>query len=161
MSFGWKIILQDATTLASHSGPEFGHTSSFHLYIDNKGIVIWVGKQIKYTYGYPYNTLEPDWDVIAQSAEHLHMFGSKLTIEHVKFHQENNYEYEHLDAPAQLNVSTKKLGTTYREDKDETLLDIPRLPINNAQLIHDSGIVTGHYFEKKRDIATEKDLAKH
>eukprot|EP00957_Ditylum_brightwellii_P109684 8366615-Ditylum_brightwellii.AAC.1 len=111
MSFGWVMSLLDSTTLATHSGPAFGHASSFkakgygllsvacflyHLqrytqltlacniciYIYNKGVVARTNNQIKYEYNFPYNTLEPDWDVIAQSAEYLQMPGSKLKIAH-------------------------------------------------------------------------------
>eukprot|EP00957_Ditylum_brightwellii_P137998 10520691-Ditylum_brightwellii.AAC.1 len=32
---------------------------------DNKGVVTRSINQIEYDYNYPYNTLEPDWDVIA------------------------------------------------------------------------------------------------
>eukprot|EP00957_Ditylum_brightwellii_P059780 4538338-Ditylum_brightwellii.AAC.1 len=38
---------------------------------------------------------------------------------------------------------------------------MPRLPINNTQLVYNSGIITGYYFKQIRDITTEKDLAKH
>eukprot|EP00957_Ditylum_brightwellii_P114357 8719603-Ditylum_brightwellii.AAC.1 len=131
------------------------------IHIDNKGIVTQVRNQIKYTYDYPYNTLEPDWDAIAQSADHLHMLGTKRTIEHVKSHQDANCDYDQLDLPAQLYVSADNLAISYREDTSEILLDILRLPINDAQLIHDSGIINGYYFKKIRDITTEKDLASH
>eukprot|EP00957_Ditylum_brightwellii_P109540 8354198-Ditylum_brightwellii.AAC.1 len=99
-------------TFATHQGPEFGHMSSFqaegygllsdtsflyHLqsstqftpacnictYIDNKGVVTRTNNQIEYDYDYPYNTLESDWEIIAQLAKYLQMLGSKLKIEHV------------------------------------------------------------------------------
>eukprot|EP00957_Ditylum_brightwellii_P108046 8243046-Ditylum_brightwellii.AAC.1 len=111
MSFGWAISLLDSTTLATHSGPAFGHASFFQaegygllsvvcflyhlqsytqlslahnicIYIDNKGVVTRTNNQIEYEYDYPYNTLEPDLDVIAQLAEYLQTLGSKLKIEH-------------------------------------------------------------------------------
>eukprot|EP00957_Ditylum_brightwellii_P111620 8513934-Ditylum_brightwellii.AAC.1 len=69
---------------------------------------------------YPYNTLKPDWEVIAQSAEYLQGLGMKLTIEHAKSHQDNKHNFKQLDLPAQLNVSANKLVTGYRENSSET-----------------------------------------
>eukprot|EP00957_Ditylum_brightwellii_P026042 1968962-Ditylum_brightwellii.AAC.1 len=97
MSFGWVISLLDSTILATYSGPAYGHASLFSaegysllsvtrflyqlqrytqltlayngsIYIDNKGVVTRATNQIEYEYNYPYNTLEPNWDAIAQSA---------------------------------------------------------------------------------------------
>eukprot|EP00957_Ditylum_brightwellii_P045043 3417103-Ditylum_brightwellii.AAC.1 len=190
MSFGWKISLLDATTLATHSGSAIGHASLFYtkgygllsvsrflhhlqkytnltpackikIYIDNKGIVTWVNNQIGYTFDYLYNTLEPDWDVITQSAEYLRRLSTKLTIGHVRSDQDNKCNFEQLDLPAQFNMSADNLATSYREGNNEKLVDIPRLSINHAQLVHDRGIITGHHFKKIRDISTEKDLASH
>eukprot|EP00957_Ditylum_brightwellii_P205536 15344294-Ditylum_brightwellii.AAC.1 len=143
LSFGWVISLLDSTTLATHSGPAFGQASLLQaegygllsvthflyqlqiytqltpacnvcIYTDNKEVVTGTNNQIQYEYDYPYNTLEPDWDFIAQLAEYLQALGSKLKIEHVKSHQDDNYNFEQLDLPAQLNVQADELVRTYR-----------------------------------------------
>eukprot|EP00957_Ditylum_brightwellii_P160943 12253427-Ditylum_brightwellii.AAC.1 len=144
MSFGWVTSILDSTTLATHSGPAFGQAPSFQakgygilsffhylsppqiytqltpacnvcIYIDNKGVVTKTNNQIEYEYEYPYNTLEPDWNVITQLEEYLQaLLGSKLKIEHVKSHQDEHYDFEQLDLPAQLNVRADELAMTYR-----------------------------------------------
>eukprot|EP00957_Ditylum_brightwellii_P137117 10454949-Ditylum_brightwellii.AAC.1 len=139
MSFVWIISLLDTATLATHSGPLYGHLTLFcaegcgllsvshflhhlqiythlipacniRIYIDNKGVVSWVNNQNGYTFDYPYNTLEPDWDAIAQSAEYLQGLGSKLMIKHVKSHQDDKCDFEWLDLLAQLNVKADNLA---------------------------------------------------
>eukprot|EP00957_Ditylum_brightwellii_P141273 10763742-Ditylum_brightwellii.AAC.1 len=190
MSFGWVVSPLNSMILATHSGPVFGHASLFcaegyslllvtcflyHLqrytqltlpcnisiYIDNKGAVTRATSQIEYEYGYPYNTLEHDWDVIAQSAEYLQTLGSKLKVAHVKSHQDDNCDFDQLDLLAQLNAQAVKLATAYRVNASQPQVAIQQSPINDTQLIHDSGTITGHYCKKIHNIATEKDLAQH
>eukprot|EP00957_Ditylum_brightwellii_P151426 11532025-Ditylum_brightwellii.AAC.1 len=84
--------------------------------IDNKGVVTRANNQIEYKYDFPYNTLEPDWDVIVQSAKYLQGIGFKLKIEHVKSHQDDKDDFEKLNLPAQLNVRADELATTYRKN---------------------------------------------
>eukprot|EP00957_Ditylum_brightwellii_P206442 15348429-Ditylum_brightwellii.AAC.1 len=86
--------------LAEHSGPAFGHATSFwseghgllsvarflhhgsvytqttiqckvNVHIDNKGIVKRINNLLLYPHDYSYNTLSPDWDLIAQAATTL------------------------------------------------------------------------------------------
>eukprot|EP00957_Ditylum_brightwellii_P040471 3063038-Ditylum_brightwellii.AAC.1 len=87
---------------------------NIRIYIDNKGVVTWVDNQIGYTFNYPYNTLESDWAAIAQSAEYLQSLGLKLTIEHIKTHQNDKCDFKELDLPAQLNIRADNLATSYR-----------------------------------------------
>ena len=97
MSFGWKIVLSSDEPLAEHSGLAFGHATSFwsegygllsvarflhhgsiytqttiqckvDIHIDNKGIVKRINNQKSYPHDHPYNTLSPNWDLIAQAA---------------------------------------------------------------------------------------------
>eukprot|EP00957_Ditylum_brightwellii_P113377 8645324-Ditylum_brightwellii.AAC.1 len=62
------------------------------------------------------------------------MLGSKLKIEHIKSHQDDNYNFEQLDLPAQLNIQADELATTYRVKFSQTQAVIPQLPINDVQL---------------------------
>eukprot|EP00957_Ditylum_brightwellii_P063673 4833106-Ditylum_brightwellii.AAC.1 len=116
MIFGWKIILDDTTSVAHHAGPAF---------------------------------------------EQLKIYSSNLTVEHVKGHQDDDSPYDNLELPAQLNVDADQLAMQCHINNREILLDIPCLPINNAQLVHDIGVLTGHYFKNIQDIATEKALAEY
>eukprot|EP00957_Ditylum_brightwellii_P182521 13903156-Ditylum_brightwellii.AAC.1 len=71
------------------------------IYIENKGVITRVNNQLGYTFNYPYNILELNWDAIAQSAKYLQRLGLKLIIEHIKSHQDNKCNFEQLDLPAQ------------------------------------------------------------
>eukprot|EP00957_Ditylum_brightwellii_P112063 8545081-Ditylum_brightwellii.AAC.1 len=70
--------------------------------------------QSAYSQYYPFNTLEPDWDIIAQAAMTLGSYGSRLTIYHVKSHQDHDKDQEDLDLPVCLNVDVDNLATIYR-----------------------------------------------
>eukprot|EP00957_Ditylum_brightwellii_P208677 15358479-Ditylum_brightwellii.AAC.1 len=76
-------------------------------------------------------------------------------------HQDDDSPYDDLELPAQLNVDVDQLAMQFHLNNREILLDIPLLPINNAQLVHDSRVLTGHYFKNIQDIVTEKALADH
>eukprot|EP00957_Ditylum_brightwellii_P064134 4865573-Ditylum_brightwellii.AAC.1 len=63
------------------------------IYIDNTEVATWVNNQLGYTFDYPYNTIEPDWDVIAQSAKYMQWLDLKLMIEHVKSQQDDECNF--------------------------------------------------------------------
>eukprot|EP00957_Ditylum_brightwellii_P173802 13231498-Ditylum_brightwellii.AAC.1 len=81
------------------------------MYIDNKGIVNRINDQLTYTYDHPFNTLEPDWDVVAQAAHTLKPYVDTLIIAHIKSHQDDNSLLEELSLPARLNVAADHLAT--------------------------------------------------
>eukprot|EP00957_Ditylum_brightwellii_P089893 6846186-Ditylum_brightwellii.AAC.1 len=67
MSFGWKIVSALDKSLAEHSGLAFGHATSFQS--EGYGLLS-VARflhhgSMSYSHDYPYNTLSPDWDLIA------------------------------------------------------------------------------------------------
>eukprot|EP00957_Ditylum_brightwellii_P016716 1257401-Ditylum_brightwellii.AAC.1 len=148
--------------MATHATPAFGNVTSFrslgygllsvarflyHVqkytrisfpckissYIDNKGIFDHTTEHMKYSFDYPYNTLEPDWDVAAQSAVNLCVYGSNLTIHHVKSQQDDNTLYEDLDILTRLNVEADKLTTKCCYLHGLSRKIIPRITINDAQ----------------------------
>eukprot|EP00957_Ditylum_brightwellii_P174417 13280336-Ditylum_brightwellii.AAC.1 len=82
---------------------------------------------------YSYNTLEPDWDLIAQSAITLHTYGKNLLIPHVKGHQDNDMSEEDLDLPARLNISADRLATHYRIQHGQIHLQVPCVAVNTVQ----------------------------
>eukprot|EP00957_Ditylum_brightwellii_P062423 4737357-Ditylum_brightwellii.AAC.1 len=134
MSFGWKIVTLSDKPLAEHSGLAFGHATSFwsegngllsvarflyhgsiysqttiqckvDMYIDNKGIVKRINNQISYSHDYSYNTLCPDWYRIAHAAITLHQYGKRLSINHIKSHQDDNTPEEKINLSARLNIA--------------------------------------------------------
>eukprot|EP00957_Ditylum_brightwellii_P162260 12354856-Ditylum_brightwellii.AAC.1 len=128
-SFGWKIVTLSDEPLAEHSGLAFGQATSFwsegfgllsvarvlhhrsiytqttiqckvDMRIDNKGIVKCINNQISYPNDYSYNTICPDWDLIAQAAITLRQYGKHLSINHIKSHQDNGTPEEKLNLSA-------------------------------------------------------------
>eukprot|EP00957_Ditylum_brightwellii_P073615 5593921-Ditylum_brightwellii.AAC.1 len=80
---------------------------------DNEGIVKRINKQLTYTYDYPFNTLKPDWDMVAQAAHTLKPYVDTLTITHIKSHQDDNTPLEEMSLPARLNIAADCLATSY------------------------------------------------
>eukprot|EP00957_Ditylum_brightwellii_P064705 4910964-Ditylum_brightwellii.AAC.1 len=134
MTFGWRIVNSEEDILAEHAGPAFVQATSFcaegygllsvawflylisqyttqdvwckiDIYIDNKGMVTQIKDQLKCSHNYLFNTLEPDWDIVAQSAHTLWIYGSNLIITHAKSHQDDDILMDNLHLPARLNVA--------------------------------------------------------
>eukprot|EP00957_Ditylum_brightwellii_P051300 3889388-Ditylum_brightwellii.AAC.1 len=99
------------------------------IYIDNKDVVTRATNQTEYEYDYPYTTLEPDWNAIAQAAHYLQMLDSKLKVAHVKSHQDGNCNVDQLDLLAQLNVQADTLATADRINFSQLQVTILQLPI--------------------------------
>eukprot|EP00957_Ditylum_brightwellii_P005170 394287-Ditylum_brightwellii.AAC.1 len=81
--------------------------------------------QISYSHACPFNTLEPDWDIIAQAAATLGSYGSRRTIYHVKSHQDDHEDQEDLDLPACLNVDVDNHVITFCIQYGQPLPVIP------------------------------------
>eukprot|EP00957_Ditylum_brightwellii_P210113 15364588-Ditylum_brightwellii.AAC.1 len=187
MIFGWIIVNKDKEMIAEHVGPVFGQATSFgtegygllsvarfihyisqymnqavccdiNMYIDNKGIVKRINYQLTYTYDYSFNTLEPDWDIVAQGAHTLKLYIDTLTITHVKSHQDDNTSLEELSLPARLNVAANCLATSYSMQHGVSCLEVSRMPINCTQLCTKNGVISSHYYKEIRDLATMQDL---
>eukprot|EP00957_Ditylum_brightwellii_P073818 5609300-Ditylum_brightwellii.AAC.1 len=75
------------------------------FYIDYEGVIVRTKDQLSYTYDYPFSTLDPDWDIIVQTASTLKVWGKNPQIIHIKSHQDNVTMEEDLDFPVQLNVA--------------------------------------------------------
>eukprot|EP00957_Ditylum_brightwellii_P005909 448135-Ditylum_brightwellii.AAC.1 len=98
VSFGWKICTFNGDIIAEHSGYgvlsalSFLHrameykastiTLAFQMYLDNKGVITRVKKQQTYSNDYSFNTLTPDWDVIAQISNILDTDADRLAVEY-------------------------------------------------------------------------------
>eukprot|EP00957_Ditylum_brightwellii_P212257 15367141-Ditylum_brightwellii.AAC.1 len=187
-TFGWLIVNKDKEILVEHAGPAFGQATSFrvegyvllsvarclhhisqytnqaiwydiNMYIVNKEIVKRINDQLTYTYDYPFNTLKPDWDVVAQVPDTLTQYIGILTITHVKSHQDDNTPLKELSLPARLDVTDDHLASSYSIQHGISCLEVPRMTIKCAQLCTKNGVISSHYHKKIRDLATTQDLS--
>eukprot|EP00957_Ditylum_brightwellii_P022382 1688509-Ditylum_brightwellii.AAC.1 len=125
---------------------------------DNKVIVKRINDQLTYTYHYPFNRLEPDWDIVAQVAHTLKPYVDTLTITHVKSHQDDNTSLEKLSLLVRINVAADHLVTSYSIQHGVSCLELPRMSINCTQLCTKSGAISSHYYKKIWDLAPTQDL---
>eukprot|EP00957_Ditylum_brightwellii_P187586 14284330-Ditylum_brightwellii.AAC.1 len=105
--------------------------------------------------------LGSDQDVIAQSAANLQEYGLNLHIHHVNSHQDYDTPYDDLDLLVRLNVDAGELTTYYHFQNSHPRPMIPRLAINEAQLLHGNCVRTGHYFKTVYNIAIDQSLLNH
>eukprot|EP00957_Ditylum_brightwellii_P173600 13217043-Ditylum_brightwellii.AAC.1 len=130
--------------MATYAGLAFSNAMSFKS--EGYGLLSVTCFLYHYLFDYPYNTLEPDWDDVAQSAVNLCKYGSNLIIHHAKSYQDDDTAYEDLDISARLNANADKLATKYNYLHSLIGPTIHRITINDAQLLHGDQVITGHYF---------------
>eukprot|EP00957_Ditylum_brightwellii_P075421 5731807-Ditylum_brightwellii.AAC.1 len=105
---------------------------NINMYIENEWIVKRINNQLTYTHNYPFNTLEPDWDMVAQIADTLKQYKDLITITHVESHQDKTTPLEELTLLARLNVVVDGLIPNYSIQYGNPCLEVPRLAINCA-----------------------------
>eukprot|EP00957_Ditylum_brightwellii_P197485 15046859-Ditylum_brightwellii.AAC.1 len=89
---------------------------------------------MSYLHDYPYNTLSPNCDLIAQAAITLQQHGPNLSIKHIKSHQDGNTPEDQLDLSARLNIATEKNATQYWIQYGKVDVHVPQIEVNTAQL---------------------------
>eukprot|EP00957_Ditylum_brightwellii_P086004 6543201-Ditylum_brightwellii.AAC.1 len=100
------------------------------LYLDNKGVITHIQQQRSYPHNYSFNTLTPDWDIIAQISKILGMGNFVPTILHAHGHQDKHKKYDELSLPAKLNVDADLLAVEYQAPNKKTTRKVLRLPVN-------------------------------
>eukprot|EP00957_Ditylum_brightwellii_P030241 2289439-Ditylum_brightwellii.AAC.1 len=125
------------------------------MYLDNKGVITRIEQQQTYSNDYSFNTLTPDWDVIAQISNILDICNFIPKIQHIQVYQDKHKKYDHLSLPAKLNVDANLLVVEYQALNKKTTRKVIRLSVNAAQL-HINGVtVNSNYFSKLKNSATE------
>eukprot|EP00957_Ditylum_brightwellii_P112730 8593800-Ditylum_brightwellii.AAC.1 len=137
MSVGWVISKDDSTRLIECEGPTYYFLASFRA----------EGYGVKYPYDYLYNTLESDWDIIAQTVGIIQLISMYIYIKNVKGYQDNNNPYTELNVPAKMNVNADRLAGNYRET-------------NEVQLNTEKGTMASHDFEHIHKRSTRRELCK-
>eukprot|EP00957_Ditylum_brightwellii_P057744 4378043-Ditylum_brightwellii.AAC.1 len=142
MSFGWKICTMNGNLIVEHAGPAFGQALSFcaerygvlsaisffyptmeytastttlslQMYLDNEGVITRIKKQQSHSTDFSFDTLTPDWDVIAQISNILDRGNSLPTIQHIQGHQDKDKKYDDISLLAKLNVDADLLAVEY------------------------------------------------
>eukprot|EP00957_Ditylum_brightwellii_P097699 7440905-Ditylum_brightwellii.AAC.1 len=187
MFFGWKICTMNGDIIDEHSGPVFGQASSlcaecygvlsalsffcrtmeytastmilvFQMYLNNVGVITRIKKQKTYSNDYSFNTLTPDWDVIAHISNILDMGNFLPTNQHIQIHHDKHKKYDDLSFQAKLNVDADLLAIEYWALNKKTTRKVIQLPVHAVQL-HINGVtVNSNYFLKLKRSATEGPL---
>eukprot|EP00957_Ditylum_brightwellii_P133939 10213553-Ditylum_brightwellii.AAC.1 len=100
------------------------------MYLDNKGVITRIQQQQSHPNNYSFNTLTPDWDVIAQISNILDIGNAIPKIQHIQGHQDKHKKYNDLSLPAKLNVDVDLLGVEYWVLHKKTTRKVIRLPVN-------------------------------
>eukprot|EP00957_Ditylum_brightwellii_P091541 6970326-Ditylum_brightwellii.AAC.1 len=100
------------------------------MYTDNKGVITRIQQQQSYPNDYFFNTLTPDWDVIAQISNILDIVNFITKIQYIQGHQDKQKKYNDLSLPAKLNVDANLLAVEYQALNKKTTRKVIRLPDN-------------------------------
>eukprot|EP00957_Ditylum_brightwellii_P158106 12034763-Ditylum_brightwellii.AAC.1 len=88
---------------------------------------------MSYPHDYPYNTLSPGWDLIAQVAIMLQQHGPSLSIKHIKSHQDVDTPEDQLDLSARLNIAADRNETQYQIQYGKVDVHVPQVEVNTVQ----------------------------
>eukprot|EP00957_Ditylum_brightwellii_P002782 213795-Ditylum_brightwellii.AAC.1 len=88
---------------------------------------------MSYPHDYPYNTLSPDWEFIAQAAIMLQQHGTSLSIKHIKSHQDGDTPEDELDLSARLNIAEDQNATQYQIEYGKVEVQVPHVEVNTVQ----------------------------
>eukprot|EP00957_Ditylum_brightwellii_P063269 4801570-Ditylum_brightwellii.AAC.1 len=88
---------------------------------------------MSYLHDYPYNTLCPDWDIIAQAAITLRQHVKILSIKHIKSHQDNDTPEDQLNLSARSNIAVDQNATQYRIQYGKVDVQVPLVEVNTVQ----------------------------
>eukprot|EP00957_Ditylum_brightwellii_P003938 299964-Ditylum_brightwellii.AAC.1 len=88
---------------------------------------------MSYPHDYPYNTLSPYWDLIAQVAVTLQQHSTILSIKHIKSHQDDDTPEDQLDLSARLNIEVDQSATQYWIQYGKVEVQVLCVEVNTVQ----------------------------
>eukprot|EP00957_Ditylum_brightwellii_P158170 12039642-Ditylum_brightwellii.AAC.1 len=83
-----------------------------------------------YPCDYSFDTLTPDWDIIAQISNIIDIGNFIPKIQHFQGHQNKHKKFDDLSLPAKLNVDADLSALEYRALNKKTTRKAIRLPVN-------------------------------
>jgi hypothetical protein len=128
-------------------------TTSYHHYIDNKGVIQRIQTEEKRTFHIPNKTLAPDWDVLAMTLAPAPELPPNI-VSWVKGHQDDDKPRETLSIAAQLNCEADDEAGQYQEDHGAARPLAPMFPNTHAQLVISGNSVNSYYKSRIREAST-------
>ena len=92
----------------------------------------------------PLDPLSPEWDVVI-GVQQLLKSMPRITLQHIKGHQDRTTDYHRLPLLAQLNVDADELANKYQQDHGSHQPNVLLTQWAGAHLIFPSGTVTSKY----------------
>ena len=97
--------------------------------------------------------LTSEWDLLIEIQEGMRML-PRVSIIHVKGHQDDKHPYDRLPLLAQLNVDADKQAGRYQNQYGTPRPFVLLSTRSGAHLVHDTGTITGKYEDTIRLLAT-------
>ncbi len=94
---------------------------------------------------HPNNTLVADWDIAHEIQHNLGAYNFRITIKHVKGHQDVDTPYNKLPLLAQLNVDADELASQFMREHPRITSRVPGLTHNMCQLKLPKGSINSRY----------------
>ena len=115
------------------------------FYADNKSLIARQTNHLAYTNTYPNCTLNSEFDLTEEIFRTHSQYHITATFCHVKGHQDNQHNIEHLSIPARLNVFADKLATRFYKEGHHSSLRVYATPSHAAHLIIQGVSITNDY----------------
>jgi hypothetical protein len=112
------------------------------------------------TYKRPLDPLSPEWDIVIGVQSLLNDM-SGLKLQHIRGHQDAQFEFHRLPLLAQLNVEADDLANQYQRDHGRFQPTVLFTKWAGAHLVLPSGTVTSNYESALRYQATARPLQEY
>jgi hypothetical protein len=104
------------------------------LATDNTGLIARVTSQSRLRYPIPNATFKSDWDIVESIGQTVRASHIRITLEHVRGHQDDTTQADEMDLLAQLNVEADKYAGDFRFRRGEYRPIIPMMPTRSVSL---------------------------
>jgi hypothetical protein len=133
-----------------------------HLfYCDNKGLINRIDSSMNYSWTNPNHCLASESDLESGILEILRRLPFKLSLNHVKGHQDEATAVEDLPWEAQMNCHADEYATDYLDNWSEPSKIVPFIPASNASISIAGATITRNVARRLRLAAGSPDIEKH
>jgi hypothetical protein len=129
------------------------------IYTDSKSLLSKVDTYLQYDNYYPTTTLDPDWDIIQAIVTHIRTSSHRITLHHVKSHQDKNSSVAHLPVEAKLNVLVDNIAHEMHNHPSNKKYHM--IPGTGAYITINNNVITSNYNYHIRNQASSLPTREH
>jgi hypothetical protein len=129
------------------------------IYIDSQSLLHKVNTYLQYDNYYPTTTLGPDWDIIQAIVTFIQTSCHRITLHHVKSHQDKHSPIAHLSIEAKLNVPVDNIAQEMHNHPSNKKYRM--IPGTGAYITINNNVITSNYNYHIRNQASSPPTREH